>query len=118
VYSDDTGKWHFLETEGDPFAELFFRKYDHDLAPLLKPPSPLSGFLLWQRADPVESPFRSLESPPPCGMPEELWGISRTEPARTLCEILNWKRPNGRLKGAECREFLGKLESRSVIRLP
>jgi len=51
-------------------------------------------------------------------MTEEFWGISRTELAQTLCEILNWKRPNGRLKGTECREFLEKLESRSVIRLP
>ncbi|MCP4315300.1 MAG: DUF4338 domain-containing protein [Hyphomicrobiales bacterium] len=51
-------------------------------------------------------------------MAEEFWGISRTELAETLCELLEWKRPNGRLKGVECRQFLEELESRSVIRLP
>jgi hypothetical protein len=51
-------------------------------------------------------------------MTEEFWGISRTELAETLCELLEWKRPNGRLKGVECRQFLEELEIKSLIRLP
>ena len=51
-------------------------------------------------------------------MAEDFWGISRTELAETLCVLLEWKRPNGRLKGVECRQFLEELEARSVIRLP
>lgn len=51
-------------------------------------------------------------------MTEEFWGISRTELAETLCELLEWKRPNGRLKGVECRQFLEELEAQSVVRLP
>lgn len=33
-------------------------------------------------------------------------GLSRMELARTVCELLDWKRPNGNLKARECREFL------------
>ena len=51
-------------------------------------------------------------------MSEEFWGISRTELAETLCELLEWKRPSGRLKGVECRQFLEELEAESEIRLP
>ena len=29
---------------------------------------------------------------------EEFWGISRTELASTVCELLGWKRPGGGLK--------------------
>lgn len=45
-------------------------------------------------------------------------GISRTELANTVCELLDWKRPNGRLKGRECREYLEELEINGLIRLP
>ena len=38
-------------------------------------------------------------------------GLSRMELARTVCELLDWKRPNGSLKARECREFLERLES-------
>ena len=33
-------------------------------------------------------------------------GLSRMELARTVCELLRWKRPNGSLKARECREYL------------
>ncbi|MCU0588690.1 MAG: DUF4338 domain-containing protein [Syntrophobacteraceae bacterium] len=45
-------------------------------------------------------------------------GLSRTELAYTICELLDWKRPTGRLKGRECHEFLEGLESAGVIQLP
>jgi hypothetical protein len=45
-------------------------------------------------------------------------GLSRTELANTICELLEWRRPSGSLKGHECRLFLEKLESCGVLRLP
>ena len=45
-------------------------------------------------------------------------GISRTELAHTVCELLEWKRPGGGLKGRECRDLLERLESQGVLTLP
>jgi hypothetical protein len=44
--------------------------------------------------------------------------LSRTELANTLCELLEWSRPNGGLKTVECRQFLETLDARSLIQLP
>lgn len=44
--------------------------------------------------------------------------LSREELASTLCEWLEWRRPNGRLKTRECRDLLRDLHARSVIDLP
>jgi hypothetical protein len=49
---------------------------------------------------------------------ESCSGLSRTELARTVCELLGWKRPSGELKAQECREFLERLESAGVLGLP
>lgn len=45
-------------------------------------------------------------------------GLSRTELANTVCELCSWKRPSGRLKTVECRQFLEHLESKGLIDLP
>ena len=45
-------------------------------------------------------------------------GISRTELSYTVCELLGWRRANGRLKGTECLELLERLESQGVLKLP
>ena len=45
-------------------------------------------------------------------------GLSHTELAYTVCELLEWRRPNGSLKGHECRQFLEGLEAQGVLRLP
>ena len=45
-------------------------------------------------------------------------GISRTELASTLCEILDWRRQNGKLKTVECRAFLEELDAKSILQLP
>jgi hypothetical protein len=45
-------------------------------------------------------------------------GLSRTELALTVCELVDWRRPNGGLKDRECRELLEFLESESFIVLP
>lgn len=45
-------------------------------------------------------------------------GISRTELASTLCEILDWRRQNGKLKTVECRAFLEELDANSILQLP
>jgi hypothetical protein len=45
-------------------------------------------------------------------------GLSRGELALTICEWLDWRRPNGRLKGREARELLERLELAGVVTLP
>src|SRR5207249_11007424 len=44
--------------------------------------------------------------------------LSRTELARTACEHLNWKTPNGRDKAESCLTLLAKLEAQGVVTLP
>ena len=44
--------------------------------------------------------------------------LSLTEIARTVCELLEWKRPNGRLKNHECRLLLEKLSAAGLVSLP
>ena len=44
--------------------------------------------------------------------------LSRTELANTVCELFSWKRPTGKLKSVECRQFLERLDERGTIRLP
>ena len=45
-------------------------------------------------------------------------GLSPMELARTVCELLWWRRPNGRLKARECREFLERLDADGALVLP
>ena len=45
-------------------------------------------------------------------------GLAVTEMARTACELLEWKRPNGRLKDLECRQLLEHLRNQGWLRLP
>lgn len=44
--------------------------------------------------------------------------LSRNELAHTVCELLDWHRPNGGLKTAECRALLEQLQERALICLP
>jgi len=44
--------------------------------------------------------------------------LSRTELANTVCELFSWKRPTGKLKSVECRQFLERLDANGVIHLP
>ena len=44
--------------------------------------------------------------------------LSRTELANTLCELYSWKRPTGKLKTVECRQFLERLDEKGTIGLP
>ena len=45
-------------------------------------------------------------------------GISRTELANTVCELFDWKRPTGRPKTVECRQFLEHLAAQGIFDLP
>jgi hypothetical protein len=45
-------------------------------------------------------------------------GLAITEMARTVCELLDWKRANGRLKDQECRQFLEHLRDQGWLKLP
>ena len=44
--------------------------------------------------------------------------LSLTEISRTLCELLAWKRPNGKLKNHECRLLLEHLCEQGQVSLP
>jgi hypothetical protein len=44
--------------------------------------------------------------------------LSREELAATVCELLEWKRPTGRLKARECRAWLERLSAAGLIALP
>jgi len=44
--------------------------------------------------------------------------LSRTELANTVCELFSWKRPTGKLKSVECRQFLERLDEKGAINLP
>lgn len=49
---------------------------------------------------------------------EDFSTLSLTELSKTLCELLEWKRPNGKLKYEECRALLEKLQVDALISLP
>ena len=45
-------------------------------------------------------------------------GLGITEMARTVCELLDWKRANGKLKDHECRQLLERLRDLRWLTLP
>ena len=49
---------------------------------------------------------------------QEFAALGVTEIARTVCELLEWKRPSGRLKDQECRQLLERLEAEGFLELP
>lgn len=49
---------------------------------------------------------------------QEFSGLGVTEIARTICELLDWTRPNGRLKNHECRQLLERLQTEGFVQLP
>jgi len=49
---------------------------------------------------------------------EEFSGLAVTEIARTVCELLEWTRPNGGLKNHECRQLLERLQTEGFLQLP
>jgi Domain of unknown function (DUF4338) len=44
--------------------------------------------------------------------------LSVTELASTVCELLDWRRPNGKLKWKECRYLLEQLQAEGLLSLP
>lgn len=48
----------------------------------------------------------------------EFSALGVTEIARTVCELLEWKRPSGGLKNHECRQLLERLAAEGVLTLP
>jgi hypothetical protein len=48
----------------------------------------------------------------------EFSALGVTEIARTVCELLEWKRPGGGLKNHECRLLLERLEAEGLLTLP
>jgi hypothetical protein len=48
----------------------------------------------------------------------EFSALGVTEIARTICELLEWKRPSGGLKNHECRQLLERLAAEGILTLP
>jgi hypothetical protein len=48
----------------------------------------------------------------------EFSAVGVTEIARTVCELLEWKRPSGGLKNHECRQLLERLQAEGFLQLP
>jgi Domain of unknown function (DUF4338) len=48
----------------------------------------------------------------------EFSALGVTEIARTVCELLEWKRPSGGLKNHECRQLLERLQAEGCLQLP
>lgn len=48
----------------------------------------------------------------------EFAGLGLTEISATVCELLDWKRPNGGLKKIECRQLLERLQAEGWLTLP
>lgn len=51
-------------------------------------------------------------------MAQEFSALGVTEIARTICELLAWKRPGGGLKNHECRQLLERLAAEGFLSLP
>jgi len=49
---------------------------------------------------------------------QEFSNLAVTEIARTVCELLEWTRPNGGLKNHECRQLLERLQTDGFLQLP
>jgi hypothetical protein len=63
-------------------------------------------------------PFLATEIELIHNLVSDFGSLSLTELARTICELLEWKRPNGRLKNHECRLLLEKLSVAGLVNLP
>ena len=50
-----------------------------------------------------------------CQITSEYPNLSQTELALTICELLDWRRPNGGLKSRECFQFLQQLLDQSLV---
>jgi hypothetical protein len=48
----------------------------------------------------------------------EFSALGVTEMAKTICELLDWRRPGGGLKNHECRQLLEQLASEGLLHLP
>jgi hypothetical protein len=48
----------------------------------------------------------------------EFSALGISEIARTICELLDWKRPSGGLKNHECRQLLERLQADGLLKLP
>jgi len=62
--------------------------------------------------------FRSDELELMCQTVREFSALGVTEIARTVCELLEWTRPNGGLKNHECRQLLERLQTEGFLELP
>jgi hypothetical protein len=62
--------------------------------------------------------FSSAELQLICAVVKRCAELSRMELAHTVCELLQWQRSGGGLKARECSEFLERLDTQGLLRLP
>jgi hypothetical protein len=62
--------------------------------------------------------FSSIDLGLICEVTKDFSTLSLTELSKTVCELLEWKRPNSKLKYEECRALLEKLQADGLISLP
>jgi hypothetical protein len=62
--------------------------------------------------------FRADELESMRQMALEFSALGVTEFAHTVCELLDWTRPNGGLNNHECRQLLERLQSEGFLKLP
>ena len=98
---------------------------------LLRAPRTVILDIVPARAKPRHSRHRMPESLTFCGRTfgpgelelmrqtaQEFSALGVTEIARTVCELLEWTRPNGGLKNHECRQLLERLQAEGFLKLP
>src|SRR5207253_11452715 len=87
----------------------------------------LGSYASWSRENPRRAPvtlrfcgriFSGQELELMRELARDYAGLAVTEIARTVCELLEWKRANGRLKDQECRQLLEHLRDQGWLRLP
>jgi hypothetical protein len=45
-------------------------------------------------------------------------GLKRSPLSRTICQLLDWRKPNGELKDMSCRVALLRMQADSLLKLP
>ena len=63
-------------------------------------------------------PFTQSDFQLICDIARDFPSLSITEMGNTLCELLDWRRPNGKLKYIECRSMLEQLQAEGLLSLP
>lgn len=79
----------------------------------MRPQQPISGEIHWSGRSFSVTEVRLIQQ-----VTADFPFLSVTELSRTVCELLEWRRPNGRLKNHECRLWLEHMNELGLVSLP